>query len=337
MRTAAVALLVTSALGTAACSGGERGPSTLTVPTDERTLAFGPGANGATLVTTASVSSVVAAGADPVSTSYTVPTGPVSAQPAGGSIDLAGQPWWVSGDAVPATTSGAPHPAAPKIEALQGRVAAGVVRHADPWGTAVVDATAVLVATNTQPGTTFWKAANSVVYRVTAQGSTPVAGGGGDTADPVSTLQARSLKATSVRLDLVQAVAPLTSQAFALVMTAPTDDDDATSATLEAAYVRDGMVSSVPLPGQCAGQHVTRAARATDTTIVISAPHRDQTHGCTSTMDWVEVDLTTGDVTTLGSGTGYGYVDANGQLVTATRSADDPTQVLVQWQDRPAG
>lgn len=325
----------TALTGLAACTTGAATTSTVSVP-DEHVLYFGPATDGASVVTSAAISTVATPGAETKSTPLTVPTGSVSDKPAGGSVDVSGQPWWVGGDAVPRAAAGIEHPAAPQIRALERPVASGDVRHTDPWGTAVVDGTSVLVATNTMPGTTFWKAANSVVYQATPQGAKPVAGGGGESAERVSTLQARSLEATSVRLDLVQGIASLTTDSFALLMTAPTDDD-ATNATLEAAYVTGGMVSSVPLPGQCAGQHVARAVRASDTSIVVSAPHHDPKAGCTTTMDWVVVDLPPGSVTTLGSGNGYAYLEDSGRLVTATRTADDPKAFEIRWQDRSGG
>lgn len=332
------ALLLTAAACTTATPSG---PVVVSLPKFNNLLFFGPGSSGPTVIAPPGIVSVAGPGQNPTSTS-TPPTSTGSTtNPVGGSIDLQGKAWWILGDGSPATSSGQ-HPAAARIQGLiDGAQVAGQTLNlqADPWGVAVVDADTVLVAANTNAGTTSSHAQDSVVFRVSSSVAAVVAGKPGDGSDaPISVLRpGSSASPTGVSLELVQAVVPLAADSFVLLMNEPTSAENASDSKLQAAWVHAGTITRVAIPDLCAGQYRVRGVRTNDDELVVSAPTPTTGGRCQSAAPstWLSVNVSSGTTSVLGSGDGLAFRDGS-QLVTAA-SPVSSGEVTVTWRALPTG
>lgn len=151
----------------------------------------------------------------------------------------------------------------------------------------------------------------------------------------VSSLRAgQSAASTEVRLEKVQSIVSLGPGSFLLFINATTEEKDATSSRLQAAWVDAGRITAVKLPDLCAGQYAVRGVRTSDTLVSLSAPAPDG-DSCNRTLnEWVKVDLRLNLQSRLGVGAGLAYLDGS-TLVTATRPSVDSSTVVVGRQTPP--
>jgi hypothetical protein len=266
-----------------------------------------------------------------------------------GSVALDGTPWVVLGDGRVIDLKGREHVTASAVRQLEryvdltipardGKPATtrSVSRHVQKSAVSVVDSTAVLAPTETNPGSTSWHSNDSVVYRVSASGAPVAVAGrpGFGTVRPVSGLVAgERVAATEVDLERVLALVALDQSSFVLVMIAPTTRPDAIKARLQAAVVTNGQISRLELPDLCALEDNVVASRISDHEVILSA--LKGAGGCrTPAYAWIRLDTAKNTFTEVGSGAGFAGI-AGDQLLTATLKPGESSPPTVRWQDLP--
>lgn len=249
-------------------------------------------------------------------------------------LDVTGKPWLTFALGTVLGEGLVNHPGSATVRRLTGvipdpnvRGSDRILRYVSPGGVAVVDSTTVLAGTYTYPDSTFWHGENSIVYRVHGTGPAVAVAGrpGHGTTNPVSALRpGQIVPATSVSLETVQTIIPLTTDSFVILMPSPVSDQDAPEARVQAALVRGETISRLALPGLCAWQDHVTGSRISATTLVVNAPN-PKNGSCvnrnifTDEMDayrWVQVHTDGSPPVTLGTGAGLATI-SGGDLMTA--------------------
>lgn len=266
-----------------------------------------------------------------------------------GSVALDGTPWVLLNDGSAIDLKGREHVTAGAVRKLEesfdlrtpaaaGKPATtrGVSRHVREGAVSVVDSNAVLAATYTNPGSTYWHANDSVVYRVSSSG-TPVAVAGRPgfgTARPVSSLKAgEHVAATEVDLERVRALVSLDQGSFVLFMTVPFTVKGAARPRLQAAVVNNGQISRLKLPDLCSLDHRVSANRISDHEVLLSAL-KGSAECRTPGIDRLRIDTAKNNFTKVGTGDGLVAI-AGDQLLTATTKEDPRSLTTIRWQDLP--